>query len=347
MYSINISGRCSWFNPLALEKAQKAANFKRLSLFPDQSNVKKSHRISSKTDFFNRIQQLYNRKTHLNLITLTLPSLFNSGIFQQSNDCSYTGDKVVTECLSKFLEALSIKLKRERNFDLSYIWVAERQNERRSKFGGVGDIHFHIVTNLVVKRSQYIPEAKKERVLFMDKKLIDWIARDWCKTLGVKFDSTNCIDVRFIHKNMGSVCNYVAKYLSKRDPLSIPILSRKFASSKDLVKIRPIHSDELPDVSLYRIHETKYQYNGKEHTNTVFYFDSWDIKKFYYDQQEMAGEAYAKRVHLCLTKSDKPKTKFYNCSPLTWQKYFATNNYNRFAPFFPKFHGVPISEISV
>lgn len=318
MFSIRVSGKVSYFNPDNLKKAQKAANKGAAFFYQDNlidnlhgfSIIEKhrkepnKHRKTNKNDFFDRCTQLYTDTKptgkQFNLITLTLPSIFK-GIYQNSNICEATGDKAVTKNLSRFLESLQKKYYREHGFLVSYVWAAERQQERKKRYGGIGDLHFHIFTNLSVKQGFYCKKRKKDITTKFNTQLLSWMQNTWCNLLSVPF-TDNCIDIRPISGNMESVCSYIAKYLSKSDLYQVPILSKKWSSSKDLKKMKPVQSTILPDCKLYRIHENEVldKSTGEVFTMPIYYFDSFEIKEKYFKSQPEG-------VYLCLNKSDKEK----------------------------------------
>jgi len=296
LFSIRVSGKVSYYNAENLKKAQKAAEtgtaFFMQNDFLDrkhgifkQKKQPNQHRKTNKNDFFDRCSQLYMDKVptkkQFNLITLTLPSL-SHGIYQKSNDCEHTGDKITTANLSRLLESLTIKIQREQSIKISYVWSAERQQERKLKYGGIGDIHFHIFTNLTIKKGYYDKAAGKYYTSFMDKELLSWMQKSWCELLNVP-TANNCIDVRPISGNMESVVSYIAKYLSK-EKSDIPIISKKWSSSKDIVKLRPVKSTALPEAKLYRIHENEFidKKTGEVIKIPCYYFDSYEIKKQYF-----------------------------------------------------------------
>jgi hypothetical protein len=304
MFSIRVSGKVSYYNAENLKKAQKAAQtgsaFFMQNDFLDrkhgilkQKKEPNKHRKTNKNDFFDRCAQLYMDKVptkkQFNLITLTLPSI-SHGIYQKSNDCELTGDKFITANLSRLLESLTLKIQRDRGIKISYVWSAERQHERKIKFGGVGDLHFHIFTNLTIKKGFFDKAAGKYYNTFLDGDLLAWLQKNWCELLNVP-TANNCIDVRPISGNMESVVSYIAKYLSK-EKSEIPIISKKWSSSKDLVKLRPVKSNALPDCKLYRIHENEFidRKTGEVIKIPCYYFDSYEIKeKFFKSSPGLPG----------------------------------------------------------
>lgn len=324
MFSIRISGKVSYYNPENLKKAQKAANigaafFIQDSFIDRMHNIEakkkepNKHRKTNKNDFFDRCTQLYTDKRptgkQFNLITLTLPSK-SKGIYQEKNNCPGTGDKIVTENLSKFLESLQKKYYRDYAVKISYVWAAERQNERRLKHGGIGDLHFHIFTNFTLKEGFYCKKRKKDITTRLNKEYLHWMQSAWCNLLSVSF-ADNCIDVRPVSGNMESVCSYIAKYLSKSDFRDEPILSKKWSSSKDLPKIKPVQSTILPDCKLYRIHENEFidKSTGEIMKIPCYYFDSFEIKEMYFRPVSEAGLFMFEYVRQ--NENDQTKKKRY------------------------------------
>jgi len=130
------------------------------------------------------------------------------------------------------------------------LWVAEAQQERQEKFGGIGDIHFHLITNA------YIP--------------IKWITAAWSKLLGA--DSKSCVHVDHIPGHVNSVPNYLAKYFGKG--VQRKILSRRFSCTRDLSGVSPIKLKRLPEGTLLK-HKT---YTTKQ---------GFEINFYYYDTGEV------------------------------------------------------------
>jgi len=316
MFSIRVSGKVSYYNAENLKKAQKAAQsgaafFMQNDFIDSQHGIikqkkpPKQQKKTNKNDFFDRCAQLYMDKVptkkQFNLITLTLPSL-TGGIYQNANDCPETGDKITTANLSRFLESLTLKIYRERNIKISYVWSAERQHDRRAKFGGVGDLHFHIFTNLTIKKGYYDKPAAKYYTTYLDRELLSWMQKSWCELIRVPM-TNNCIDIRPISGNMESVVSYIAKYLSK-EKSDIPILSKKWSSSKDLKRLRPVKSTVLPECKLYRIHNNEFTdlKTGEVITMPCYYFDSYEIKnQFFKESPGLPGSfmfEYVRQINL-------------------------------------------------
>lgn len=178
---------------------------------------------------------LWAKNQDKSFITFTLPSK-DAGTYQSSARCNTTGDLAVTEKFSKVLEAWSLRQKRSRT-PLSYVWVAEAQMKRQQKFGGIGDLHFHLVANVKIK-------AMNGRVV--DHELLTWLQNLWCEHIGVQ--ARNCVHVDPIPDHINSIPGYLTKYLGKGTPRMI--MSRKFAASRDLTRYKPITLRSLPAADL-------------------------------------------------------------------------------------------------
>lgn len=190
---------------------------------------------SSRQKLFNAASVLWAKSPDKSFITFTLPSR-EAGKYQVSSRCSTTGDLAVTEKFSKVLEAWSVRQKRAGR-PLSYVWVAEAQMKRQSKFGGVGDLHFHLVANVAIKN---------EKGWVIDRELLTWLQDLWCEHIGVT--ARNCVHVDPIPDHIKSIPGYLTKYLGKGSPRMI--LSRKFAASRDLTRYKPITLTTLPTADL-------------------------------------------------------------------------------------------------
>lgn len=182
---------------------------------------------SSRSKLYNSTSVLWCKSQRINFFTFTLPSLHNSptcGVYQRSPTCKETGDLAITAKFSKLLEAISIRQKRSGQ-RFSYVWVSEAQMKRQKKFGGIGDLHFHLVTDAYIE--------------------IAWLQNAWGGHVG---ESNNSVDVQSIPKSVQSIPAYLVKYLGKGSQRYI--YSRKFNCSRDLSAFVPIHIARLPDVDL-------------------------------------------------------------------------------------------------
>lgn len=188
--------------------------------------------ISSRPQLFNATSVLWGLHRSRNLFTFTLPSL-ELFTYQKSASCETTGDLAITSRFSKVLEAWSTRVKRSGGKPLSYCWVAEAQTKRQLKYGGIGDIHFHLIANVVVK-------SDSRRVV--DKETLTWLQDIWCDHIGSY--AGNCVHVDPIPDLIDSIPGYLGKYMGKGSQRRI--LSRKFAATRDLTHFAPISLNSLP-----------------------------------------------------------------------------------------------------
>lgn len=189
-----------------------------------------------------------------------------NGTYQRSATCQYTGDIAIGQKFSKTLEAWKVKEKRK-GVALSYCWVSEAQMKRQEKFGGIGDIHYHLIVN---RRLKY------NNGTFSDLETFKWLQSNWCAQVGV--ESNNAVHVDPIPDNANSIPAYLAKYMGKGQERAI--LSRRFQATQDLTKYKPIKLSGPPeDVTLL----TENTYTTK---------DGFDICTRYYNTREVL-EVYA------------------------------------------------------
>lgn len=212
---------------------------------------------SSRPKVYNAVAILYHRSTNLNFITFTLPSKPGRQTYQVSPYCEDTGDLAVTKIFSKMMEAIAVKVKRSARPNqvskFSYVWCSEAQMERQAKFGGVGDLHFHLVTN------QYID--------------IQWLQATWSAYFPDCQDHRNSVHLEPIPPGINSVPAYMAKYMGKGSCRRI--YSRRYGCSRDLSALVPIRLNHLPD-SLQAITQKIYtQANGYE--SVCYYFNTAEI----------------------------------------------------------------------
>lgn len=196
---------------------------------------------SSRPKLFNATSILWAQSKERSFITFTLPSLQN-GIYQKGVDCPDTGDLAIARKFSKTLEAYSLREKR-RGSPMSYTWVAEAQMSRQAKYGGIGDLHYHLIVN---KR------IKEDGGRLADPDTLNWLQNLWCSHIGV--DSNNCVHVDPLPDGIDSIPSYVSKYLGKGSQRMI--LSRQFQCSRDLSRFKPITLKQLPDCKLIRSHNS-------------------------------------------------------------------------------------------
>lgn len=207
--------------------------------FGGQSNTVIASGKSSRGSLYNAVSILWHRSRVKSFVTFTLPSL-DHGTYQYLPDCEQTGDLAVTRMFSKVLEAWAVRVKRLYGEKLSYVWVSEAQMKRQEKFGGCGDLHFHLVVNQRIK-------ADDKTVVDME--TLQWVQDLWCKHVGAS--SNNCVHFDPIPDNVNSIPSYLAKYLGKGTQRRI--LSRRFGCSRDLSELKPITLNHAPqDVGLVR-----------------------------------------------------------------------------------------------
>lgn len=197
-------------------------------LFVEKENECKSSRVK----MLDRSAVLWARAAAQNndikFFTFTLPSIEDKRTFQKSAKCLDTGDLAVTAKFSKLLESVCIDHKRHLKEKLSYVWVSEAQMERHAKYGGIGDIHFHLVTDS-----------------FLDVSLLRY---RWNNLLDT--NSASCVHLDVINPvdksgdMIRTLPNYLAKYMGKGSQRRI--LSRRFGCSRDLSRYVPITFPYLP-----------------------------------------------------------------------------------------------------
>lgn len=196
---------------------------------------------SSRSKFFDASAILLVRSPDKSFITFTLPSI-QEGTYQRSADCPTSGDTAVGSYFSKCLEAWKLRAKRN-GHALSYVWVAEAQMKRQLKFGGIGDIHYHLIVNQKFKhnnaKKNFTPWGKDEH---------DRIQNSWCSAVGVH--SSNAVHIDPLPDGINSVPAYLAKYLGKGSQRKI--LSRRFQCTRDLSVFLPITTSAPPDCTLLR-----------------------------------------------------------------------------------------------
>jgi len=188
--------------------------------------------VSSRGKLYDAISVLWAKNKNKSFITFTLPSLEN-GTYQKNALCDITGDLVIGSKFSKTLEAWKMKEKRKGN-SLSYVWTAEAQMKRQAKFGGIGDIHYHLVINR---------KLKHDNGKFADLQTFDWLQDNWNKQLGT--NSNNCIHVDPVPDYVSSIPAYLSKYLGKGSQRAI--VSRKFQATQDLTRFKTIRLTSIPE----------------------------------------------------------------------------------------------------
>ena len=233
----------------------------------------------SRTKIFDTAAVLWYQSNSLNFFTFTLPSWAGWKTYQLSESCCVTGDLAVTRKFSMLLELIAVNIKRQPKSKrgkkkkgnlwkrwnrgrFSYLWVAEAQMERQEKFGGAGDIHFHLITDA------YIP--------------IKWLNAQWCRLVGTF--SPGAVHVDHVPSQVNSIPNYLAKYFGKGTQRKI--LSRRVASTRDLSGVAPIKFKTLPDLTLLK-HRTYTTKQGFE--VNYYYYDTGEVLANYGDFMREEG----------------------------------------------------------
>jgi hypothetical protein len=233
---------------------------------------------SSRSKLFDATSVLWYRGFNnggINFFTFTLPSRSGERTFQISADCTQTGDLKVTEQFSKLLEGISIKQKRDGQ-KFSYVWVSEAQMSRQKKFGGIGDIHFHLVTD------SFIP--------------VNWCTDYWSSLVAnlqpIDYAKSS-VHVDSIPNSVNSIPGYLTKYMGKGAQRRI--LSRRFSCTRDLSSYIPIKFSTLPSGTLVR----------ENHTLTP---TGYEVSTYYYDTSEVLanyGELMQDEKKFNVTRMDK------------------------------------------
>lgn len=202
-------------------------------------NYEKKLSTSSRGKLFNCTSILWALNHHKSFITFTLPSILN-GVYQYSPTCFYTGDVSVGSAFSRTLEAWKKREKRK-GVTLSYVWVAEAQMKRQEKYGGIGDLHYHLVVNR---------KLKHDNGKFADRETFEWLQENWNSQLLLKQQVNNSVHVDPIPNFANSIPAYLSKYLGKGK--SRAIVSRQFQSTHDLSAYKPIQLTSPPDLDMIR-----------------------------------------------------------------------------------------------
>jgi len=200
---------------------------------------------SSRTSFFNAASVLYASGEAKSFFTFTLPSRNGRKYYQLKSTCPETGDLAVTASFSKTMHYIQKRCKRA-GFKFLYTWVSEAQTERKKKYGGIADIHYHLICNVDLKNEAnkfYCDESKQD---------FEAIQLHWCTSIGAH--SNNCVHVDSLPTGVNSVPSYLAKYLGKGS--SRTIISRRFAASRALTRFKPITINSIPD-HLTLLHESE------------------------------------------------------------------------------------------
>jgi len=198
---------------------------------------------SSRGKLFDAVSILWAQNPNKSFVTFTLPSLEN-GTYQKNPMCDKTGDIEVGKMFSRTLEAWKKKEHRKNpNQKFSYVWVSEAQTKRQEKFGGCGDIHYHVIVNRKFKNDFHDKKGKFNFVNMEAFREFEWLQNNWCNQ--VKVTSNNCVHVDPLPDYANSIPAYVSKYLGKGQDRAI--VSRRFQATQDLTKFATITLDNLPD----------------------------------------------------------------------------------------------------
>jgi hypothetical protein len=264
-FVLHPSGYCVWFNEnsggnlitgAACPICRRTAGHHPECLYYKDSDVTGA---SSRPKLYNATSILWAKNPVVYFITFTLPSRPGLKTYQASPRCPDTGDLAVTSKFSQCLDAIRLHVKRKKkNQRISYTWVAEIQMKRKAKYGGPGDLHFHLVTD------QRLP--------------VKWLRALWH---GYFPDCNNTsgggVDIKVIPTGVDSVPAYLAKYLGKGSDRRL--FCRRFARSRDLSSLVPVHLSALP-ASLEPIRTTIVsQANGYE--TALYYFNTREILEEY------------------------------------------------------------------
>jgi len=230
----------------------------------------------------------------------------STGVYQLSTTDPDTGDLAIAKAFSRTLEAWKKRTQRESNattgrklsassemhnlsevsrtlrssnrttrndLRLSYVWVAEAQMKRLEKYGGVGDLHYHLIVN---------KKLKHDNGNWADYDTFQWLQDNWNSQLGTS--ARNCVDVKPIPERVNSIPSYLSKYLGKGHQRRI--VSRSFQATQDLTMYAPIHLNAIPEASLVRettfTNEQGFDINSK-------YFNTRDVLEQYASLMREAG----------------------------------------------------------
>jgi len=274
-FNLHPSGFCSWSADRSRQNllvGKPCPECKRIAGHaPTCPRFKYEDRLatSSRGKLFDCVSILWAKNADKSFITFTLPSL-QEGTYQRAATCEQTGDIVIGQCFSKTLEAWKVKEKRKGKA-LSYVWVAEAQMKRQEKFGGIGDIHYHLIVNR---------KLKNENNTFSDRQTFNWLQENWCKQ--IKAEANNCVHVDPVPDYANSIPAYLSKYLGKGNQR--PILSRKFQATQDLTHFKPIKLHSFPE-------------GLTMHSESVYTTpEGFDIVTRYFNTREVL-EMYAHLMH--------------------------------------------------
>lgn len=271
---------------------------------------------SSRAKLFNASSVLWSKYKEKSFITFTLPSKPDRGYYQDEPK----QDIEIAKAFSRTLEAFALRQKRKGQ-KLSYVWVAETQTKRKNKYGGIGDLHYHLIANVRIKSD---PTKYAPRGIVIDQPLLDWLQSNWCNQLGVS--SSNCVDVEPIPDFINSMPGYMSKYLGKGAQRFIH--SRQYACTRDLSKFQPVTLYELPnDIDL--ISESIYK--------TV---EGFEVVSRYYNTGQ-ALELYG--ANMAIRQPDKTEDPNFHHSAITIRAIKRhEKQFEKLYPDFTKRFGLPV-----
>lgn len=269
-FSLHPSGFCSYyseFNCKNLLVGQKCPGCNRIaghSVSCEFFKYDATKGTSSRPKLYNATAVLCGLYKERSFLTFTLPSNGDDGTYQRDVDCPLSGDLAINSLFSMVLEMYALRTKRK-GAKLSYVWVAEAQTKRQEKYGGVGDIHYHVIVN---------QRIKSPNGAVTDLETLQWLQSAWCDAIGVT--SNNCLHVDPIPEDVRSMPAYLCKYLGKGSQRMI--LGRQFACTRDLSKFKPITLRTLPRCELETVKDSVTQ-DGFE--MTAYYFNTQEILESY------------------------------------------------------------------
>jgi hypothetical protein len=233
----------------------------------------------------------------------------NSGTYQCSTTDPDTGDLAIAQAFSRTLEAWKKKTQRESNAtsrrsngilqrdmdhsrglsgkilsrdrtptnpghnQLSYVWAAEAQMKRKEKYGGVGDLHYHLVVN---------QKLKHDNGNWHDYETFQWLQDNWNSQLGTS--ARNCVDVKPIPERITSIPSYLSKYLGKGHQRRI--VSRSFQATQDLTCFAPIHLNAIPEATMTR--ETNFTSKDGYNINSKYFHTREILEQYAHFMREAA-----------------------------------------------------------
>lgn len=212
---------------------------------------------SSRPKLYNSTAILWARSKRVYFVTFTLPSRPGAKTYQRSPHCPETGDLAIAKKFSMQLEAIARQCKRRDKGKFSYAWVSEAQMKRQKKFGGIGDLHYHLLTNQRLD--------------------IQWLQSCWNGYFPDCEPSKNSVDVQLIPKMVDSIPAYLCKYLGKGAARRIH--SRRFMCSRDLSALVPIHVTHL--LSDLEPITSKIVSTPTGHEVALYYFNTTEVLELY------------------------------------------------------------------